>query len=133
MIMETVEIPAKAIKKLRKPTLKQRLFAEEYVKNNGNASQAAIKVYRDMKTENIARSMGSENLTKPVIRAEIHRLLEQNGVVIDDIVKTHRRNMLQNKHLPTSQNAVRDFYDILGVRKSVEDKSSVQIALIIEK
>ena len=50
-------------------TKKQRVFADEYI-NTGNAGLAAEKAY-DVKNNQTARSMGSENLTKPNIREYI--------------------------------------------------------------
>lgn len=50
-----------------KLTAKQRLFADEYIKS-GNATQAAIKAGYATKS---AQRMGSENLSKPVIKAYI--------------------------------------------------------------
>lgn len=50
-----------------KLTAKQRLFADEYIKS-GNATQSAIKAGYATKS---AQRMGSENLSKPVIKAYI--------------------------------------------------------------
>lgn len=50
-----------------KLTAKQRLFADEYIKS-GNATQAAIKAGYATKS---AQRMGSENLSKPVIKSYI--------------------------------------------------------------
>ena len=50
-----------------KLTAKQRLFADEYIKN-GNATQSAIKAGYSPRT---VRSIGQENLTKPDIKAYI--------------------------------------------------------------
>lgn len=51
-------------------TPKQKAFADEYIINGGNATQAAIKAGYSKKT---ARSMGKENLTKPHILEYIHQ------------------------------------------------------------
>lgn len=48
-------------------TQKQRLFADEYIKS-GNATQSAIKAGYATKS---AQRMGSENLSKPVIKSYI--------------------------------------------------------------
>ena len=60
--------------KPRRLTLKQRAFAKEYVKTK-NGQEAVKKVY-DVKTNNVAGSMASENLSKPTVRDEVERLLE---------------------------------------------------------
>lgn len=50
-----------------KLTAKQRLFADEYIKS-GNATKSAIKAGYATKS---AQRMGSENLSKPVIKSYI--------------------------------------------------------------
>ncbi|KKP93238.1 MAG: hypothetical protein US25_C0042G0011 [Candidatus Moranbacteria bacterium GW2011_GWE1_36_7] len=50
----------------KKLTTKQKVFADEYL-NSGNAGLSAGKAYH-VKNNKTARSIGSENLTKPNIR-----------------------------------------------------------------
>lgn len=52
-----------------KLTQKQQRFVDEYI-ISGNATQAAIKAGYSKKT---AKQMGTENLAKPIIKAEIDR------------------------------------------------------------
>lgn len=113
-------------------TAKQKRFAKAFVKNKGNATQAVIETY-DTDNRGTAQSIGSENLSKPIVRQEIVRLLKQEGIEMTEILSTHRRNMLQNKHYPTSQKAVSDFYDILGMRNAEKPSSEVKIAFIVHK
>jgi hypothetical protein len=56
----------------KKLTKKQRGFVNDYVET-GNATFAAKENY-NITTEGSARAVGSENLTKPNIQAELHRL-----------------------------------------------------------
>ncbi|MBM7631746.1 terminase small subunit [Geomicrobium sediminis] len=56
-----------------KMTEKQRRFADYYIES-GNATEAAIKAGYSKKT---ARSVGSENLTKPDISVYIENRLEE--------------------------------------------------------
>ena len=53
----------------QKLTLKQQRFVDEYI-ISGNATQAAIKAGYSKKT---AKQMGTENLAKPIIKAELDR------------------------------------------------------------
>lgn len=55
-----------------KLTKKQKAFADEYITNGGNATQAAIKAGYSKKT---ARAIGKENLTKPNISEYINSML----------------------------------------------------------
>jgi phage terminase small subunit len=56
-----------------KLTAKQRLFVAEYL-IDGNATRAAVAAGY---SEETARSIGSENLTKPAVAAEIERRLQK--------------------------------------------------------
>ena len=56
-----------------KLTEKQRRFADEYIRL-GNATEAALNAGYSKKT---ARAIGSENLTKPDIKAYIDKRLEE--------------------------------------------------------
>jgi len=58
-----------------KLTKKQRIFVKEYVKDE-NGTQAAIKAY-DIKDNPTARSIGSENLTKPNIISAIKAIADR--------------------------------------------------------
>lgn len=120
------------IAKHSKLTNKQKAFTKAYVKNKQNGTQAIMEAY-DVKSVSVASAMGTENLAKPKIKEEIARLLENNEIFVSDILKVHKRNMLQDKHLPTSQKAVGDFYDILGLKNTDKATTDVKIAFVIEK
>ena len=55
-------------------TLKQRLFVDEYVKNKGNGTQAALKAGYGKGKPNVAAVQASENLRKPKVRKHIERI-----------------------------------------------------------
>lgn len=56
---------------MAKLTVKQQIFADEYIKT-GNATQAAIAAGYSKKT---AKNIGSENLAKPDVKAYIDKRL----------------------------------------------------------
>lgn len=58
---------------LKKLTIKQKKFADEYIKI-GNATQAAINAGYSKKS---AQQMGAENLLKPVIKSYIDERMKQ--------------------------------------------------------
>ena len=58
---------------MKKLTIKQKKFADEYI-ISGNATQAAINAGYSEKT---ARKIGSENLTKPDIKAYINERMKK--------------------------------------------------------
>jgi len=55
-------------------TTKQRIFCKAYLSNGFNATQAAITAGY---SENCAQEIGSENLTKPLIKEFIEKHIEQ--------------------------------------------------------
>lgn len=112
-------------------SLKEKAFSVDVVKTR-NGTKSAKKIY-NTKNDNVAAAIASENLRKPKIREEINRLLVDNNIQMEEILSTHKRNMIQDKHLPTSQKAVKDFYDILGMTNQEAPQSSTQIAFIINE
>lgn len=82
--------PEQTMKKLKKSinslntrplTIKQRKFVDEVVKS-GNATQAVKKAGYKHKNTHVAESIGSENLRKPEIKAEIEDRLETAKKII---------------------------------------------------
>lgn len=125
-------MPATRIDKNGKelPTPKEKAFAHKYVETlNGTHSVLATYATKDPKTASV---IASENLAKPRVRAVIEELMERNNVSVDDVMTIHRRNMLQDKHLPTSQKAVDSFHELLG-HKEQDKTQGVNIAFIIEQ
>lgn len=115
-------------------TDKQKAFAQEYAKTL-NGTQSALKVYDVSEAKdprNLASVIATENLAKPSVRAEIDRILSEVGVTLNDVVSIHKRNMIQEEHLPTSQRATEKFYELMGITESESKKGNVNVAFIIE-
>jgi hypothetical protein len=116
----------------RIPTAKQKQFAKVYAETL-NATEAAAQAYHLEDNRKLAGVIGSENLAKPAIRAEIEALLKEHSISVADVLTTHRRNMLQQKHLPTSQKAVETSLELLGLLGTQKQSGSVNVAFIIER
>jgi hypothetical protein len=65
-----------------KPTLKQKLFVQEYVKNNGNGVQSALKVY-DTNDVQTAGAIAYENLNKPQVQEELRTILQRKELQLN--------------------------------------------------
>jgi len=52
-------------------TPNQRAFADEWIINGGNATQAYLKAYPSVKNENVARANGSRLLANANVRTYI--------------------------------------------------------------
>lgn len=66
-------------------TTKQKAFAEEYIRNGGNGTQAAMKVY-DTESYKTASAISVENLEKPLIIEELVKTARRLGVTEEKIV-----------------------------------------------
>lgn len=70
----------------RRLTPKQEAFVAEYVRNGGNAKQAAIKAYPNQ-TENSAKVQGWENLNKPNLAKAIREEFTRQGVTLEKALR----------------------------------------------
>jgi hypothetical protein len=89
----------------KKLTIKQAKFAEEYLET-GNATEAANRAYKPQKRAT-ARAMGSENLTKPNIRAYLE---ERAADAVSMVFWLSQKAQSENVRL----NACRDILDRAG-------------------
>lgn len=64
---------------MRKLSLKQKRFVKEYIANGGNGTQAALKVY-DTKSDDVAQTIASENISKPIIKQSIDEIANSQGL-----------------------------------------------------
>lgn len=76
--------PADSLSALDALTLKQRRFVEEYVRNGGNGTRAALFAY-DTVDPVTAASMARENLRKPQIKAAIAELMRDFAMGPDEV------------------------------------------------
>lgn len=72
--------------KTRPLTTKQEVFVAEYVKNGGNAKQAAIKAYPNQ-NENSAAQQGWQNLQKLELAKAIREEFARQGVTLEKALK----------------------------------------------
>lgn len=64
-------------------TVKEKRFATEYIKNGGNATEAAVQAY-EVKSRDVARSLGAQNLA----RLSIFDELENAGLTDKKLAET---------------------------------------------
>lgn len=104
---------------MSKLTLKQKLFCQHYIETFGNGTEAVIRAgYKvDKKgkvNRNLAKSIASENLTKPDIRERIDELLEASGFN-DESVKLHHLDLIsQSENLTVKAKAIDMYYKLSG-------------------
>ena len=74
----------KKYKKSNHLTFKQKLFADEYLSNNGNGTQAALKAYST--TYATADVIARENLEKPRIKSYLAEKLRHKDLKKEDVI-----------------------------------------------
>ena len=113
---------------MEKLTPKQKAFAEEYVKNGGNATKAALAAKYSKKT---AQRIGSENLSKPLIAsyiAELQTKIEkQEGRDIMSLAEIQeRRSRIARGEEEDSLGFTADFSDRLKAMNDLEKALTIK-------
>lgn len=84
---------------------KAEAFAQKYIKNGYNGTQAVKELYKP-KNDNVARNIASENLSKPIFKRAIEQAMEDAGLTDDFASKILRRNAEQTKNYAASNTAL---------------------------
>lgn len=107
------------------PTFKQKLFAQEYVKNKGNGTKSALAVYDTTYTG--AKEISRQNIKKPVIKEEIENILHKKGLTIDRLVDWSKDSIENNLSGKPSQAVASDMlkflfklYNVVPATKSMK-------------
>ena len=115
----------------KKLTPKQEAFVAEYVRNGGNAKQAAIKAYPNQ-SEDVAAHQGWENLQKPQLAQAIRDEFTRQGVTLEKALKPIVKG-LEAKTKTGSDDIVKQLmaHD-RWLKASMIDKSDTGLQLNIE-
>lgn len=101
-----------------KLSLKQKLFCQAYVEGYGNGTEAVLKAGYSISNKNghpdrnLAKSIASENLTKPYISAYIASLLERVGLNDENVAAQHLFLINQCVDLGVKTRAVDMYYKL---------------------
>ena len=101
-------------------SLKQKLFCQAYVETLGNGAEAVTKAGYALSRKgghpdrNLAKSIASENLTKPDILAYINTLLEKAGLNDQNVSAQHWFLVNQNADLSVKAKAIDMYYKLKG-------------------
>lgn len=108
--------------KLRRLTKKQRDFANEYLKT-GNGTRSVLKVY-DTTSLDVAKAIGSENLTKPNVREYLEAKAERAAEIVFELAQYSEVDAVR-------LNASKDIMDRAGfkpVDKSITTNVNIDVA-----
>lgn len=108
----------KSPSKFNNLTIKQAKFVKEYIKSNGNGQNSVMEVY-DTKDFNTARSIASENLTKPNVRQCIIDSLKKRGFT-EEKFGTILNKKLKQDDKPNHPRYMDMYIDITGARAPIK-------------
>lgn len=117
--------------KERKLSYKQKGFVKDLILTK-NPTEAVRRNY-DVVKDNTARVIAHENLTKHNVVRAIDKALTKAGLTDESVSLIHQRNLSQSDNLNVSQQAVRDYHSVKGNLDKNTDKSTVNVAFIINK
>lgn len=110
----------------RLPTLKQRMFAQKWVENRGNGTQAALQVY-DADYDN-ASAIAHENIRKPAVLNEIKKCMTRAGLTLESLSEYGKQALVAGLgEKATNSDAIRmleTFFKLWGV---YPDKRSLKL------
>ena len=116
-----------------KLTIKQRLFCQYYVETLGKGTEAVVRAGYEIKgrngqpDRNLAKSIASENLTKPDILEYLNTLLEKGGLN-DQMVAAHLKFLIdQFEDLPVKVRAIDVYYKLHGKYAPIKVENDVNL------
>lgn len=108
------------MKKKSTLTLKQKLFCNYYLEGSGNATEAVILAGYNVNKKNghpdriLAKSIASENLTKPYIQRYIREKLQEIGFNDENVMRQHLGLINQWGDLPAKVRSIDMYYKKTG-------------------
>lgn len=111
-----------------KPTFKEKRFAEEYVKQNGNGTQAALAVYNttDKKTASV---ISAENLVKPRVQQTIEEIATAAGVSSQGILQNISKLATQQAEKVSAEAILKANIELAKLLRLYPDKKSTHVSL----
>ena len=100
-----------------KPTIKQKTFAKEYIRNKGNGRQAIKIAYPNIKTDNARDVMASKLVRNNKVNSMIDKELEKEGLSKDFVVTETKKVLDSCEHARDKLTALRLLGDLGGYTK----------------
>ena len=124
-------------RKNRTPTVKERKLVKQVIKNGGNATKAAMKVY-DVKDKRSAASLAHTVLHKPSITELLSEEMERQGITAEAIVAPVAKGLVAvnsdgSEDIPTQLSAHDRAIKMLKLTEPPEKTASPSISFNINK
>lgn len=107
----------------QKLTMKQKLFGEYYLEFRGNATKAAREAGYSARNYKVLQRMGSENLSKPLVKAYIRYLLKDEGLNDEYVDRELLVAIRQDTQISGKVQGIKEYNKIRG-RYSPEERET---------
>ena len=114
-----------------KLTFKRRRFAEEYVRNGGNGTQAALKVYNTTKPS-VAENIGSDNISLPIVQRTIEEIAKSVGITSDVILQRFNKLSAFQPEKVSADTVLKSTIELAKVLNLYPDKKSYQFSMSLK-
>ena len=98
----------------KKLTFKQDKFVKEYIKCEGNASEAVRKAYPNIKSKGAIRTMASKLVTNGNVQRKIQEILDEEGLTSELVVRELKK-MIEDDDKSEKNKAIRTACEIMGL------------------
>lgn len=102
-------------------TLKQHRWVEETIKTL-NPTEAARRAY-NVKNDNTAKSIASENFTKPYLERAVRERMSELGMTAESLLKEHKKVLEQDDNLSAKNAALDMAYRLKGAYAPLKTQS----------
>lgn len=112
--------------RLKRPSVKQRKFVQALVKT-GNATEAALAAY-NTKDRATAQNIGSQNLDKPEVQAELEKALAKNNITLENVTDSVNKLATQEPYKVSGDTVLKANIELLKLLKAYPEKTSRHIS-----
>ncbi len=137
-------------KKIYRLTAKQKAWCDVFLGEGANLTIASLETYKitnkhlsrtlwkllsdndktkRKRAENTASKIGQQNFRKLPIQKYIHKILDDEGITGEKVKLRHFQNIMQDRSLSASNQAIDMYYKRVGEYKPLEIKHGINVRL----
>lgn len=108
-------------------TIKEKKFAQSYVANGGNGTEAALTAYNTKKRQN-AKQIAMRVLKREDVREEVQRILDKSQTPLKRAIDNISRLANETDVRPSADTVLKANQDILKLYSAYPEKVNKQIS-----
>ena len=119
------------MRKVRKASIKQKKFVQALVKT-GNATDAVLASYNTTNRKS-AQVLGSQNLDKPEVQAELEKALAKNNITLDKVTGNINNLANEQPYKPSSDVILKSNIELLKLMKAYPERVNKSVSYSIKQ